>query len=252
MRQIVPAYIVTAVAVLYARSVRLVDSLPRAQRQAVSVAGSLLLHLVLLLLLLPAKTGLASIGTTGVGAINGAGAVVTLVEASELTPPQTSEAQSSSTQAATSESVTGDEATDPIAQINTTDATKSAEAVNSESETKITPSDNEAPSDGVAAAAAGAHGQNGQTDTDLWNAIAPCWNRIADKDTLPAILTITFDSDGSLATPPIIERDPDAPITDSSLQSEAKALAALAECGAYPMAANQQNVAVVFPALIAQ
>lgn len=211
------------------------------------MAGSLLLHLALLLLLLPAKTGLASIGTTGVGAVDGPGAAVTLVEASVLTPPQLSETQSPSTQAAASEPVTNDEAVDPMAQTETTDEIKPTEEAKRQPEAEAVLSSNEAPSDSKAEAAAGAHGQNGQSNTDLWNAIAPCWNRITDKNTLSATLTISFAEDGGLAEAPIIERDPEAAITDQSLQSEGKALAALSECGPYPMAIDQQNITVVFP-----
>jgi hypothetical protein len=85
-----------------------------------------------------------------------------------------------------------------------------------------------------------------QTD-DLWNAIAPCWNRVADKNSLPTRLKLSFDASGGVSAPPEIERDPEAPITDQSLTSEAQALQALSECGAYPMAQGQQGVVVQFP-----
>ncbi|WP_303828275.1 hypothetical protein [Asticcacaulis taihuensis] len=61
-------------------------------------------------------------------------------------------------------------------------------------------------------------------------------------------LTLSFDTKGELAAPPVIERDPKAPITDQSLQSEALALQAIGECSAYPMARDQKNVMITFPA----
>jgi hypothetical protein len=88
---------------------------------------------------------------------------------------------------------------------------------------------------------------NTSQTNELWNAIAPCWNRVADNNSLPTKLKLSFDASGGLAAPPEIERDPDAPITDESLKSEAQALQALSECGAYPMAQGQQNVVVKFP-----
>jgi hypothetical protein len=99
----------------------------------------------------------------------------------------------------------------------------------------------------MAAATAGAHGQNGQTDTDLWNAIAPCWNKVIDRNTVPTTLTISFDGNGGIAAPPVIERDPAKPVTPQNLRSESLALQALAACGAYPMAKGKQNITVQFP-----
>jgi hypothetical protein len=116
--------------------------------------------------------------------------------------------------------------------------------VNEESE--ATPP-NTSPSDSVSPAVAGAFGHDGRASIDLWNAIAPCWYRIADSAAVPAILKISFDANGGLALPPEIERDPSVPITDQSLKAEAQALQALAECGSYPMAQGQQGVLVQFP-----
>ena len=48
------------------------------------------------------------------------------------------------------------------------------------------------------------------------------------------------------ALPPPV-RDETATITPQSLRSEARAIAALAQCGGYPMAANRQDVEVHFP-----
>lgn len=235
---------------LYCLVLRHVDTLPRPYRRGISVIGSLVLHLGLLLLLLPATTGLASLGSTGVGNVEGAGTAVTLVDAAELILPKASQTEAETTvpeqtpeTAATPD--TAEAVEDKAEQTQTVNATTQAETTPT---TQIAYSGSDVPSEDTAQAAAGAHGQNGKANTDLWNAIAPCWNRIAAKDTLSATLTISFTEDGGLSIPPVIDRDPDAPITDQSLQSEAKALAALAECGAYPMVKGQQNVKVVFPA----
>lgn len=218
------------------------------QRRSVAVIGSLLLHLGLFLLLLPTATGLTSLGTTGIGSVDGAGTTVTLVDASEPMPPNASETQSSATsESAVSEPATTDDATQPTDQVAKTDEVTLENEDHSQIKTEKVQSDNLAPLGSTAQAAAGAHGQKGQANTDLWNAISPCWNRVAGKNTLSATLIISFSDDGGLSVPPVIERDPNAPITDQSLQSEALALQALAECGAYPMAKGEQNVQVVFP-----
>lgn len=86
-----------------------------------------------------------------------------------------------------------------------------------------------------------------QTQNALWNAIAPCWNRAVTPFTLPVRLKLSFDAKGQLGTPPEIDRDPNAPLTEQSLQSEALALQAVGDCGAYPMARGQQGVVIRFP-----
>ena len=220
------------------------------QRQVVAIAISLALHVCLVLSLLPSTTSLsASVGAvTGLGNVNGIGTAVTLVDVSELAPPKVSQPEApeisaedlqakeaSDTTEAASDSAAPEEAKPSMPDNQKETAASTAQAVT------------DAPSDGKRSATAGAFGHNGQTNIDLWNAIAPCWNRITDKDTLSATLTISFADDGGLSEPPVIERDPNAPITDQSLKSEALALQALAECGAYPMARGQRGITVQFP-----
>ena len=97
--------------------------------------------------------------------------------------------------------------------------------------------------------ATGGPGQAGTTagaGDDLWSAIAPCWKRIAGKDTLNVTLRVTFTA-GGLSKPPEIERADGSAITPQSLRSEAQALTALAQCGAYRMAAGRQGGEVNFP-----
>jgi hypothetical protein len=86
-----------------------------------------------------------------------------------------------------------------------------------------------------------------QTPNDLWKAIAPCWNRIADKNSLPVTLEVSFSPMGNLSKPPVIKRDPTMPVTDRMLRSESQAISALSQCGPYLMAFGQSGVRVSFP-----
>jgi len=88
-----------------------------------------------------------------------------------------------------------------------------------------------------------------QIEQDVWKAVAPCWNQMADRSTLSVKLTVSFDRSGKLASPPVIERNPSLDPTDQDLKSEALALQALAACGPYPMASGQEKITVVFPIL---
>lgn len=86
-----------------------------------------------------------------------------------------------------------------------------------------------------------------QTPNDLWKAIAPCWNRIADKNTLPVTLEVSFSPIGNLAKPPVIRRNSSVRISDQMLRSETQAISALAQCGPYLMVFGRDNVQVGFP-----
>ncbi|MDV6331311.1 hypothetical protein [Asticcacaulis sp. 201] len=86
-----------------------------------------------------------------------------------------------------------------------------------------------------------------KTQNDLWKAIAPCWNRIADKSSLPVTLQVSFSPMGNLAKPPTIIREPGVNINDASLRSEGQAISALSQCGPYLMAFGQENVQINFP-----
>ncbi|ADU15347.1 hypothetical protein [Asticcacaulis excentricus] len=90
-------------------------------------------------------------------------------------------------------------------------------------------------------------GRDRKTPNDLWKAIEPCWRRIADKDTQPVTLEVTFSPLGNLAKPPVIKRDPTVPLTDKALRSESQAITALSQCGPYLMAYGQSGVVVGFP-----
>ncbi|ESQ89871.1 hypothetical protein ABAC460_11250 [Asticcacaulis sp. AC460] len=97
----------------------------------------------------------------------------------------------------------------------------------------------------------GAAGTGGLTEgqgDDLWAAIAPCWRRMADETTLPVRLEVTFSQTGDLAEPPVIVRAEGLAGDSRVLVSESRAIQALAECGAYPMAGGRERVAINFPA----
>ncbi|HTN41926.1 MAG TPA: hypothetical protein VLZ84_12285 [Asticcacaulis sp.] len=86
-----------------------------------------------------------------------------------------------------------------------------------------------------------------QTPNDLWKAIAPCWNRIADKNALPVTLEVSFSALGNLSKPPVIKREPFIEVTDRMLRSESQAISALSQCSPYLMAFGQTGVQVHFP-----
>lgn len=96
------------------------------------------------------------------------------------------------------------------------------------------------------AVATGVGDQNNKV-SDLWRAIAPCWNRIADKDAVPVSLEISFSPLGNVAKPPILLGAPSTGLSDQLQRSQAQAIEALSECGPYLMAYGQDHVQVAFP-----
>ncbi len=92
------------------------------------------------------------------------------------------------------------------------------------------------------------NGRTSRTLNDLWKAIAPCWHRLADKQATGVRLSVSFSSLGNLSKPPVIVRQAGVNLTDRQLKSESLAIAALAQCGPYPMAFGQNDVTVDFPA----
>ena len=102
----------------------------------------------------------------------------------------------------------------------------------------------------ASAARQGGEGQGGTSSgkfDDLCAAIAPCWRRVADTETLPVNLTVSFAGNGMLAKPPEIVRAAEDSSNAKALRSESLAITALAECGAYQMAAGRENVSIHFP-----
>ncbi|MGN6424592.1 MAG: hypothetical protein ACTHLA_14925 [Asticcacaulis sp.] len=90
-------------------------------------------------------------------------------------------------------------------------------------------------------------GRSGNSGDDLWSAIAPCWKRLADKDTQAVTLEVSFSDNGGLSAPPVIERDPGASQDPKTLRSEATALAALSQCGNYAMVGGKKDLKINFP-----
>jgi len=217
----------------------------------VAVAVSLGFHVLFVLALLPhAQSGLSTGGSNGttVGASDGDGYAIDLyavehpAASAQLKPPTPE-----------------DLADDQLSEVKPVLDAQSVVAVaaNSPADLPQITALNPAPPDIAEAtaqlqtpAASGGVGQDGTTagqGDDLWAAIAPCWKRIAGKDTLAVTLEVTFSGDGRLSKPPVIDRNASAIIDTQSLRSEAKAIDALAQCGAYQMAADKEGVKVNFP-----
>ena len=221
-------------------------------RKAVAVIGSVLLHLLCLLALWPTgQKGLSSGGSGGSEVGAGTGEAYAAIDLDlDLMPPMPAKIPAVKTpdEQTTQALDPPQEAIRPKTDMAAvaTDAAKSADTAT----TASSPTADAAASAHPAAAAVGGAGPGGATagtGDDLWQAIAPCWNRIAGSDALPVTLKITFGATGGLSKPPQIVRDETAPITPQSLRSEAQAIAALAQCGGYPMAATRQDVEVHFP-----
>ena len=216
-------------------------------RLALSVALSIALHILLVLFLIPnASKGLSAGGSGGDVSGAGEGMVVTLYQVDRVAAgalqvkPQdpVEDAVEPLAALATDSTLTAD--TSPVLpQLPQTAVIAQAADVATDGTIKVTQ-----------VGSVGGVGQSGTTsgsDDDLWNAIAPCWKRMAGTDTLPATLTVSFTAQGLLVRPPVIKRDSGTQNTDQQLQSETVAIQALTACGLYPMAANRENVTVSFP-----
>lgn len=112
-----------------------------------------------------------------------------------------------------------------------------------------------APSDAVGAAvqeqsmAGGTPGDGSgrsQGEDDLWNAIAPCWRRLADAKTQRVSLKVSFAGNGMLAKAAEVEKVVAGAAQSDGLRSASLAMQALAECGAYEMAAGRSDVVIDF------
>ena len=220
------------------------------RRRAIAVAGSLLLHLVFILALLPhAPEGLLAGGSGGSSSGAGTGETYTPVDLYAAVP-----ASAVMTAIRASADKGADALDAPIPAVKPKDDVLQPALANtpqlSTLDTPLPSPTDDTLRPALTTAAMGGAGQAGTTSgagDDLWKAIAPCWERIAGPDTLPVVLKVTFGADGALAKPPEIVRADAAAITPESLRSESLALAALAQCGAYPMAAGRQGATVNFP-----
>lgn len=221
------------------------------RRRTVAVVGSVLLHLLALTLLLSPLTrvgGLSSGGSVGDGMGAGEGVDLTLYD---ITQPAPSQMAVKSPEAEDLEELDELDVAMPVqetlAEVSETQLSDMASI--KVVEVSATPSST---SETASEANRGATGTGGLTKgqgDDLWAAIAPCWKQIADGNTLPVKLEVTFSAKGALAEPPVIMRTEGMSSNQQVLTSESKAIQALAACGAYPMAAGQRQVAINFPAL---
>jgi hypothetical protein len=223
--------------------------LTAAHRRVVASIGSVLLHALLLLALLPTSPkDLPSGVSLGVGSAPGNGEPYTRVEL-YATGPTTP----SSTKIKTPDNAMADALDAPLEKAKPESEALATEEAQSQLTTigdTPTPPALVATSEGQEAAGSDGANRGGTTagaGDNLWSAIAPCWNQIANATTLPVALKITFAADGGLAKPPEIVRAAGVAITPESLKSEAQALAALSQCGVYPMAAGRKDVNVQFP-----
>lgn len=91
------------------------------------------------------------------------------------------------------------------------------------------------------------NGRTNKTLNDLWKAIEPCWKRVADRNTESVTLSVSFSPLGNLAKPPVIVRAAGVQSSEQRLRSESEAISALAQCGPYIMAFGQDDVRVEFP-----
>ena len=219
------------------------------QRRALAIAGSLGLHVLLVLALALSTTShLSNLNLKGDSASDVEGINVRLVDlhdsakagasAAQLPAPQLQRVNDFLKMTAPSMTVANNDAkpnpvkslTDALGQNPFEQKATSAPAPKSSAETHVKVSDTD-----------------NKTNNDLWKAIAPCWNRIADKQTLPVTLEVSFSPLGNLAKPPVIQRNPSAVISNQVLRAESQAIAALSQCGPYLMAFGQEHVQVRFP-----
>lgn len=81
----------------------------------------------------------------------------------------------------------------------------------------------------------------------LWEAIEPCWTRLAGARARPVTLKVDFSPLGNLASHPVILVD--SGLTDKLTESEIESIAtdALSQCGPYTVAFGQKNIIIQFP-----
>lgn len=218
-----------------------ISAVPHKHPRIVASVFSVSLHVlfVLFLLIQPEPT-LSGGGYDGQGTAPGNGMAVTLVEGAELS-------QMLLTVKPPSEEKPEDK-TVPL-EIMPSDAPLELTDTATAPQLLSDLSSDDMPDQPQEAGRSGSQGDGGEgTDgNDLWGAIAPCWNRLADDKTLPVTLNVSFDADGNIASPPRIEADAGSQSDAQVQRSETIAMQALAACGAYTMAENRAGVKVRFP-----
>jgi hypothetical protein len=226
--------------------VGLLSKVPEKWRRWIAASVSVALHaLALLFLLEPQPTGLSGNGVRGEGVGEGEGFEIDLVSTAE----QRNLAMTA--KEVEVENIEEMEISTPpeTAQLVESDFAPSEAKVEDLVTNKSLPALQQTASSVAAAASAGGQGQGeSHSDDGLWDAIAPCWHRLADKYTLPVRMTVSFGSNGMLSASPVFERKKDTTVTNQTERSETLAVMALAECGSYQMAIGKQAVAIDFPA----
>ncbi len=205
----------------------------RRLRTALAVALSLLLHVLFVLFLIPSQPSDFSGGGNGETTSGaGEGVAVTLYRLDKL-PIQALQVKAQApedSEAISDLSLTTDAAITP-ADLSTALPQMTLPEI-------------------AQAASEGGEGQGGTTSgagDELWAAIAPCWNRMADADATPVTLQITFSADGHFESAAHIIRAPGTVLSDPVLRASTKAIQALAACGSYPMAGGRKDVVINFP-----
>ncbi|MBP2161636.1 MULTISPECIES: hypothetical protein [Asticcacaulis] len=214
-------------------------------RRPIAIAVSLALHVLFAVALLPNTPSGFSTGGQG-GAYQGEDEGLSL----DLTAMALPEAQSLEIREPQPESVSELDALDDLTTLARTESFSAALPAMPAVEEMDAAETTAAKSALKSAAPEGGEGQGGTSSgalDDLWAAIAPCWRRIADTKTLPVNLTVTFAANGMLAKPPEIARKAEDASNPQALRSESLAITALAECGAYQMAAGRESVNIHFP-----
>jgi hypothetical protein len=216
-------------------------------RRPVAIAASIGLHVLFVLCLLPHSQSGFSAGGQG-GAYQGEGEGLSL----DLTAMALPDAQALEVREPEPETLTELADSETLDDLTSTETHALSEALAdapslSQPEPEHTAATKSAQQSAARQGGEGQGGTSSGTFDDLWAAIAPCWRRIADMETLPVNLTVTFAGNGMLAKPPEIERAAEAASNPKALRSESLAITALAECGAYQMAAGRENVSIHFP-----
>lgn len=230
------------------RAVGAVRRLAYRHRRPLAVVLSLLLHIAFVLAVLPhSHKGLSTSGSDGAGVGAGTGETYAAVDLYGQLP-----SPAATTAIKAPDNTVADVLDTPVDPAQPQPTVVQATSADLPQLAQLDAPAPPLPAESTAhpAAAMAGRGEGGTTagtGDDLWAAIAPCWKRIADSETLPVALEVTFSGDGHLSKPPVIERDAAVAITPRSLKSEARAIDALAQCGAYPMAAGRVGVKVSFP-----
>jgi hypothetical protein len=209
--------------------------------KVLAVAGSLILHIAaVVMLIMPSSGALSELDTRIAGNENVEGIDVSLFQSADqaAAPPPDMAGQF-----APMLETMADDSWPPS---NTPKPSQSLADIFGEARAEQQPQAQTAsPSDTQALVSVDGH--KSKTMNDLWKAIEPCWRRVADKNTVSVTLSVSFSPLGNLSKPPQIVRETGASLNDKRLRSESLAITALAQCGPYLMAFGQSDVSVRFP-----